>query len=77
MSTERFSPVKLTPLVTEMKLSKTIEIHGKTKELESKGIEVFSLCVGEPDYEPPQIVIEATVSNVNYDAHDITINMIL
>lgn len=53
--------LRLSPTVEGMALSKTIEIHALTKELEAAGQEVFSLCVGEPDYQPPPEVIEATV----------------
>eukprot|EP00597_Dinobryon_sp_UTEXLB2267_P000029 CAMPEP_0170056804 /NCGR_PEP_ID=MMETSP0019_2-20121128/67_1 /TAXON_ID=98059 /ORGANISM="Dinobryon sp., Strain UTEXLB2267" /LENGTH=397 /DNA_ID=CAMNT_0010261391 /DNA_START=185 /DNA_END=1378 /DNA_ORIENTATION=+ len=43
-----------------MALSKTIEIHSITKKLEREGQKIYSLCVGEPDYQPPQEVIDAT-----------------
>lgn len=49
-------------MVEKMALSKTIEIFGKTKEMEKAGKQVFSLCVGEPDYQPPQEVLQAVVS---------------
>lgn len=51
--------LKLSPMVENMAVSKTIEIHAITKEMEKSG-PVFSLCVGEPDYEPPKEVLEAT-----------------
>eukprot|EP00981_Chlorochromonas_danica_P004924 scaffold988_cov165-Ochromonas_danica.AAC.26 len=51
--------VKFSPMVEKMSLSKTIEIFGKTKEMEKAGKPVFSLCVGEPDYQPPQEVLQA------------------
>ena len=53
--------IKLSPMVENMAVSKTIEIHALTKEMEKNGQTVFSLCVGEPDYDPPSEVIEATV----------------
>lgn len=54
--------IKLSPMVENMAVSKTIEIHALTKEMEKNGQTVFSLCVGEPDYEPPAEVVAATVS---------------
>jgi hypothetical protein len=57
--------VQFSPMVTGMSLSKTIEIFGMTKELERQGIEVFSLCVGEPDYQPPLAVLDAVVRTDN------------
>ena len=53
--------VKLSPLVQNMEVSKTIEIHAMTKEMEKNGVAVLSLCVGEPDYPPPSQVIVDTV----------------
>ena len=47
-------------MVENMALSKTIEIHSLTKEMERNGQTVYSLCVGEPDYQPPVAVLEAT-----------------
>lgn len=47
-------------MVENMAVSKTIEMMSMTKEMESKGVKVFSLSVGEPDYEPPPQVLEAT-----------------
>lgn len=54
--------IKLSSIVQNMALSKTIEIHALTKELETHGQTIYSLCVGEPDYQAPREVIEATVS---------------
>ena len=51
---------RISPMVDNMATSKTIEIHSLTKDMESKGQQVFSLCVGEPDYQPPAEVIRAT-----------------
>lgn len=55
------SNIKLSPMVENMAVSKTIEIHSMTKEMEKNGQTVYSLCVGEPDYEPPKEVLAATV----------------
>ena len=51
---------RLSPLVENMAVSKTIEIHSLTKEMERAGKVVYSLCVGEPDYQPPGQVLTAT-----------------
>jgi len=48
-------------MVENMEVSKTIAIHALTKELEKQGQIIYSLCVGEPDYEPPVESIDATV----------------
>ncbi len=53
--------VNLSPMVEGMAVSRTIEIHALVKDMEARGLEVHSLCVGEPDYTPPEEVVEATV----------------
>lgn len=44
----------LSPILGSVAVSKTIEIHALTKAMEAKGEAVVSLCVGEPDFPPPQ-----------------------
>lgn len=44
----------LNPLLKCVATSKTIEIHSLTKAMEARGETVVSLCVGEPDFPPPQ-----------------------
>ena len=39
--------------------SKTAMIHAKVMDLKSKGFEILSLCVGEPDFAPPGQIISA------------------
>jgi hypothetical protein len=58
---------KLSPMVDNMTISRTNEIHSAIKEMEISGKKVYSLCVGEPNYEPPTEVIDATVRFVPYD----------
>lgn len=43
----------LNPLLSSVAVSKTIEIHAMTKNMEARGEAVVSLCVGEPDFAPP------------------------
>lgn len=54
------SALELSPLVTQIEPSKTIEVHALTQAMRAAGEEVVSLCVGEPDFLPPQAVLEAT-----------------
>ncbi|OQR93657.1 aspartate aminotransferase [Achlya hypogyna] len=53
------SPIRLNPLLGKLSQSKTVQIHGLTKQLEAEGKTVYSLCVGEPDFNPHEQVIEA------------------
>ncbi|CAM9180309.1 unnamed protein product [Chrysoparadoxa australica] len=50
----------ISPMVQGLAPSKTIQVHALTKEMEARGEPVISLCVGEPDFPPPEEVIEAT-----------------
>lgn len=54
----------LNPIVASVKPSKTVEIFSLVKEMEANGETVTSLCVGEPDFLPPQAVLDATVAAV-------------
>lgn len=59
-STKLFADMAISPVVTGMALSKTIEMNDITKTMQKDGIKVYSLCVGEPDYPPPAEVVAAT-----------------
>jgi bifunctional aspartate aminotransferase and glutamate/aspartate-prephenate aminotransferase len=52
----------LSPLLDAVEVSKTIEIHAMTKAMEARGESVVSLCVGEPDFPPPQRECEGHVA---------------
>ena len=52
---------KINPLVDSIEPSRIIEINGLIKGLEKQGTKVYSLCIGEPDFQPPDAVIQATV----------------
>lgn len=54
----------MNPIVASVKVSKTVEIFSLVKEMEAAGETVTSLCVGEPDFLPPQAVLDATVAAV-------------
>ncbi|GMH52454.1 hypothetical protein TrLO_g7801 [Triparma laevis f. longispina] len=56
--------ITVNPLLANVKLSKTIEVFATVKEMEAAGINVTSLCVGEPDFPPPRAVLDATIAAV-------------
>eukprot|EP00562_Extubocellulus_spinifer_P004203 CAMPEP_0178529006 /NCGR_PEP_ID=MMETSP0696-20121128/32104_1 /TAXON_ID=265572 /ORGANISM="Extubocellulus spinifer, Strain CCMP396" /LENGTH=494 /DNA_ID=CAMNT_0020160695 /DNA_START=43 /DNA_END=1527 /DNA_ORIENTATION=+ len=58
-STTEESEIALNPIVSNVKISKTVEIFSLVKQMEADGIDVTSLCVGEPDFPPPQAVLDA------------------
>ena len=49
----------LNPLLSQIKPSKTVEVFSLVKQMEAEGETVTSLCVGEPDFAPPQCVLDA------------------
>jgi hypothetical protein len=58
------SQIELNPLITDIKISKTVEVFSLVKQMEEDGEKVTSLCVGEPDFPPPPAVLEATIEAV-------------
>ena len=54
----------LNPLLASIQPSKTVEIFSLVKQMQAEGMDVTSLCVGEPDYPPPQAVLDAVVEAV-------------
>lgn len=54
--------IAVNPLVAGVKISKTVEVFSLVKQMQSEGIEVTSLCVGEPDFPPPKVVLDAAVA---------------
>lgn len=56
--------ISLNPLLSNIQPSKTVEIFSLVKQMQAEGIEVTSLCVGEPDFLPPQAVLDATLQAV-------------
>lgn len=69
MTTPLFSspssdPIELNPLVSTVKPSATVEVFSLVKKMQSEGIEVTSLCVGEPDFPPPKPVLDAVLAAV-------------
>jgi len=64
VSEEETTAIKVNPLVASIKISKTVEVFSRVKEMEAKGVDVTSLCVGEPDFPPPSSVLEAALSAI-------------
>uniref|UniRef100_A0A7S4PSL8 Aminotransferase class I/classII large domain-containing protein n=1 Tax=Alexandrium monilatum TaxID=311494 RepID=A0A7S4PSL8_9DINO len=54
-------PLRVSPAITNMDESKTVQIFSKVSNMKSNGEAVNgALCVGQPDFPPPPAVIEAT-----------------
>ncbi|KAJ8546911.1 hypothetical protein ON010_g11327 [Phytophthora cinnamomi] len=51
----------LSPVFDNTTIAKTISIFGVTKGMEASGKPVHSLCVGEPDFPPPKVAMEAGI----------------
>jgi aspartate/methionine/tyrosine aminotransferase len=62
--TTEHTATRLNPLLDSIQPSKTVEIFSLVKQMQAEGIDVTSLCVGEPDYPPPQAVLDAILTAV-------------
>ena len=56
--------VPLNPLLSSVKPSATVQIFSQVKQMQSEGIDVTSLCVGEPDFPPPEAVLQAAMQAI-------------
>ena len=57
--------MKLADRISKIKPSATLEMTAKAAELKSKGIEVFNMSVGEPDFNTPNNIINAAIKAMN------------
>lgn len=73
--------LRLSPAVTGIATSKTVEIFSKVTDMKSRGEVVNgALCVGQPDFAPPPEVLEATaeacsLGKTNYTAVNGTLEL--
>ncbi|OWZ17125.1 Aspartate aminotransferase [Phytophthora megakarya] len=51
----------LSPVFDTTKVAKTLAVFAVTKRMEAEGKPVYSLCVGEPDFQPPKRVLDAGI----------------
>ncbi|MBN1293817.1 MAG: pyridoxal phosphate-dependent aminotransferase [Candidatus Latescibacteria bacterium] len=55
----------LSPNVTKIEPSITLEIDARAKAMKAKGIDVISLSVGEPDFNTPRHICDAAIQAIN------------
>lgn len=55
---------KISQRVQKMSFSATLAMTQKARELKSKGHDVISLSIGEPDFNPPEFIQEAAISAI-------------
>lgn len=60
--------------VNDIAFSGTMNIAGKTIEMQSKGIDVINLCVGEPDLPTPNHIKEAGINAIKNNKTRYTLN---
>ena len=54
------SKVNLSERALSIEPSLTLEISAKAKKLSAEGVDICNLSAGEPDFDAPKEVIEAT-----------------
>lgn len=64
----------LAPRINNVTLSGTMEIASKTTEMQSNGINVLNLCVGEPDLPTPDNIKEAAQKAILENKTKYTLN---
>ncbi len=57
--------MKLANRIHRIQPSATLEMTAKAAELKSKGVEVFNMSVGEPDFNTPSNIINAAIEAMN------------
>lgn len=58
--------IQLNPMVASVNASKTVEVFGRVKQMQGEGKNVTSLCVGEPDFDPPNVILDAIKQAVTH-----------
>ncbi|MFT4525452.1 MAG: aspartate aminotransferase [Bacteroidia bacterium] len=58
---------RLSNRITSLSESQTIAMSQKSRELKAQGVDVISLSLGEPDFDPPQHVLDAAKSAIDGD----------
>ncbi len=61
--------------ISGIPVSGTMEIAAKVIEMQSKGIDVINLCVGEPDLPTPDHIKEAGIKAINFNRTKYTLNV--
>ena len=57
--------MKLANRIHRIQPSATLEMTAKAAELRAKGVEVFNMSVGEPDFNTPSHIINAAIDAMN------------
>jgi aspartate aminotransferase len=64
----------LSPKIDNISVSGTMEVAAKTIEMQSAGIDVLNLCVGEPDLPTPDHIKQAAVDAIHLNKTKYTLN---
>ena len=61
----------LSKRILAMEVSATIEMNAKSRALKSKGLDVISLSLGEPDFDTPDVIKASAIKAVqeNYSKY--------
>ncbi|KAK9863087.1 hypothetical protein WJX84_005564 [Apatococcus fuscideae] len=67
--------VEVNPAVANLKPSKTMVLSDLARSLQEKGVDVISLAAGEPDFDTPDVVIEAGIEALRQGITHYTANV--
>ncbi len=65
---------KISNRIQQFKGSPTVQIFGRTKELEARGRRILHLDIGQPDFAPLTPVLEATIDAIRNKETDYTVS---
>ena len=63
---------EFTDRITSVEPSATLSIGNRAADLESQGVDVIDLSVGEPDFRTPEVVVEAAKAALDAGHHGYT-----
>ena len=64
-------PMKLSHRIQQVSASPTIAITTAAKQMQADGIDVISFGAGEPDFDTPQFIKDATVAALTAGRHEV------
>ena len=67
--------VEVNPSVANLKPSMTMVLSDLARSLQEKGVDVISLAAGEPDFDTPDVVIEAGIEALRYSRHHLIMSL--
>ena len=56
--------IKTSKTAGDLSPSMTLAITSKAKSMIAEGLDVISMCAGEPDFDTPEVIKEAAIASI-------------